>query len=180
MYATAQTVVEKRDQSGTVLWTLPLNVAGMNLQADALMKRSDNCYFLAFTQLSGGIPQPGLAKFSDSGKLLGCDTVNMPGFQVQQTPSLNSSMIYLPVTSGGTAAAIALNPTPLWTSGGTDNNWSTYKNWNGWAPAPGETLTFAATANVANNNDFAPGPCSTERLSTAVPQASSSPATASA
>jgi autotransporter-associated beta strand protein len=43
--------------------------------------------------------------------------------------------------------------TGIWTGGGTDNNWSTAGNWNGFPIFPVE-LTFAgSTARLVNNND---------------------------
>ena len=144
-----QTVIEKRNQSGTVLWTCSFNVPGMYLGCNGgmrtLLRRTDDCYYLGFTQISGGTTVPGIAKISGSGQLLGMDTINMPGWQVSGSIDASASMVYLPLTKPGSTpqtAAVAVTPTVLWNGGGADSNWSTYANWSGWAPAHGRNTCF--------------------------------------
>jgi T5SS/PEP-CTERM-associated repeat protein/autotransporter-associated beta strand protein len=151
------------NSAGTATWSAPLTLGSItgSTPMDALVKRSDDCYFLAFTQGSGSTSLPGLAKFSSAGKLLGMDTISKPGYRASNGFAVGSgNTIYMGLdyySSGGSAVAVALNTLSIWNGGGGGGNWSIPANWSGWAPAPGETLTFGTATNTANNNDYAPG-----------------------
>jgi autotransporter-associated beta strand protein len=158
--------IAKVNSNGAVLWqnsNLNLGVTG-RFANNALAKRSDDCYFLAFNQgSSASTAYAGLAKFNADGRLLGMDTINLQGYQTSNGGIAigNDGKVYLGLQSYGTGAqtckAVALNPVSTWNGGGApDHNWTNYHNWSGWAPATGEPLQFGYAADTTNNNGDIP------------------------
>jgi autotransporter-associated beta strand protein len=100
------------------------------------------------------------------------DTVDLPSnydlssLTASPTGDLNDGTgnLYLGITTPYpgwynpvTLKAIAVTIQSIWHGSGADNKWSTYANWNGWAPAPGELLSFGSGTNMVTDNDYPNG-----------------------
>jgi hypothetical protein len=96
-----KTVFEKLDPQGNVMWQQRFgDIPGMYVgscgqnSSDSLIKTSDDCFYLAFSQQSGSTVLPGLAEIDSSGQLVFMDTLNMPGYEARHGIVAGDNMVY--------------------------------------------------------------------------------------
>lgn len=75
-----RTVVQKRDQTGALVWEHRFDDAGMYLSPNAIKRYSHDVFLMAYHIRDGTTVQPGIAAFTDAGDLLWAETLGQPGW----------------------------------------------------------------------------------------------------
>ncbi len=116
-----RTVIQKLEQDGTVLWTHAFPDVGMLLSGDALVRASEDSFYLSFMLRQGDEVYPGLAEFDLEGNLLWMDTIDLRGwgwgggFDARSGCDTGNGLIYAGLTNWDNLSetkVLALAPGP--------------------------------------------------------------------
>jgi len=97
-----RTVVQKLERVGStanVVWEHRFEDIGMYLGGDAIVKHTENSFYVAFNLRQGGTTVPGIAEFDLNGNLLWKDTIDRPGWNLASGIDVKGDYIYVGLTN---------------------------------------------------------------------------------
>jgi predicted MPP superfamily phosphohydrolase len=97
-----RTVVQKLKRVGStanVVWEHRFEDIGMYLGGDAIVKHTENSFYVAFNLRHGGTTLPGIAEFDLNGNLLWKDTLDRPGWNLASGIDVKGDYIYVGLTN---------------------------------------------------------------------------------